>query len=292
MDYFQNTELSPASKALYNSRLRALAYLAKTNDFASLFSNPRTTIIMIRNHLKAQDAYTSQGLNSFVKSLMAYRKYHPNEFPNSEANHTVWNVMLHSTNEKANEYRQNGEPSPTQQAKEGSKLTLEKIEAIRDSLPDDDIRKLLIAFYTMIPPMRADYGEVKLYSFGEEPETANFIFIDDNKAVMNISDYKTAQTNGPVRQVLHSKLHKLLLASRKTNPRPYLFGPYSGIRFSVWANKQLTDLFGVKFTLVLFRHIYLNSLPINRMTVEEKQKTAHLMGQSFNANQQDLYRWM
>jgi hypothetical protein len=221
---------------------------------------------------------------------MAYRKHHPNEFPNSEHSHTVFNTILHNTNDSANEYRQNGEPSPTQQTKDGIKMTLEKIEAIRDRLPDDDIRKLLIAMYTMIPPMRADYGEVKLYSFGEEPETDNFIFRDGRRAVIQIADYKTSKTNGPVRQVLPDNLRKLLDASLRAKPREYLFGPYK--KFSQWANKELSDLFETDFTITMFRHAYINSLPIAQMTVEEKQKIAHLMGQSYNANQQDLYRWV
>lgn len=291
-DYFANIELSHATKALYNSRLRTLAVLAQTTNMVPLFNNPRTTSILIRNHLKAIDSYTHQSMASFMKSLLAYYKYHPQLFDKADANLMAWRVLLRETEEKANEYRMNGDPSPTQEAKGGIHLTLEKIEAVRNRLLQGDIRKLLIGFYTYIPPMRSDYGSVRVYGFGEQPNEPNYILLDEHKAVMSIGEYKMANHVGPVRQVLPDELRKLLIASLKEKPRDYVFGPMTGTQFSVWANKQLTELFDVKFTLTMFRHAYINSLPIQSMSVDQKQKIAYLMGQSYNPNQQDLYRWV
>lgn len=294
MDYFQNTELSEKSKKLYNNKLHNLTLITKISHFPTLFANPRATIISIRDHLKKTDAYTAPTLNAYIKSLMAYRKYHPQEFIGMDNNqHTVWNVMLRTTNEQANDHRERNEIAPSQQLKGGSALTMKDIIAVRDRLPDNDIRKLLIAFYTMIPPMRADYGKVKIIHFGETIDEPNVIVMNDRQAVMRISEFKTAKQVGPVKQVLPDPLRRLLQVSLEANPRNYLFGPYStGDYFSSWANKKLTELFGVSFTLTMFRHIYINDLSIEEMTVEDRKHIAYLMGQTFNVNEQDLYRWI
>jgi hypothetical protein len=292
MDFFANTELSKATKELYNGRLRIIAGLTKTNNFRMLFTSPRKTIILIRSYLQDRDSYTSNNLASFIKSLMAYRKYHPAEFDGTDEAHNTWNVLLHQTSNQANDYREKGEVAPTQKNKEGSSLTMNDLQRKFEMLRDTDEEKLLMGFYMLIPPMRGDYGKVEVLRFGETPSGNNFIYLDNEKAVMQIGDYKTSKTNGAVRQVLPATLRNLLQQSLKVNPRKYVFGPYEDRYYSRWANKKLTELFGVPFTLVFFRHIYLNSLDMNQLTVEEKKKIAYLMGQTFNPNQQDLYRWV
>lgn len=292
MDYFENTELSEKSKKLYNNKLHNLTLITKTNHFPSLFANPRATIMSIREHLKKIDSYTAPTLNAYIKALMAYRKYHSQEFIGMDTNHhTIWNVMLKTTHEQANDHRERNEIAPSQLLKGGSALTINDIITVRDRLPDNDIRKLLIAFYTMIPPMRADYGNVKIIVFGETIDEPNVIVMNDKQAVMRISEFKTAKQVGPVKQVLPAQLRRLLEVSLKANPRSYVFGPFTkGDYFSSWANKKLSELFDVPFTLTMFRHAYINNLQIDRITVEDRKHIAYLMGQSFNATEQDLYR--
>lgn len=291
-DYFAHTSLSAPSKALYNGRLQRLKGIIPSKSFAEMFATPRQTVIQIRRFLQDHEVYTAPSFESYIKSLMAYRKYHPEEFPNTEQVHSVWNVLLKEVNRRGNEYREQGQMAPTQREKEGNKLTMGDLKKVMDSLDDGDERKLLLAMYVMIPPMRADYGEVEILPFGHVPTTRNFIYLSSERAVMQIGDHKIASTLGPIREVLPDSLQRVLYTSIRTNPRAYLFGPYSGTRFSMWANKQLTKLLEVPFTLTMFRHIYISNLPIHEMTVEEKKQIAYLMGQTFNPNQQDLYRWI
>lgn len=294
-DYFVNAPLKDSSKAFYNSRLTTLANAARTSNFAALFQNPHTTIATIRNYLKSTGHDTVSGLHGFLKSLLAYRRYHPDEFQNTDELYLQWMTIFTRLYNQYTEYRQNNEPSPTQQNKSGHSMTLEEINQYRDGLPDTEPVKLLIAMYTMIPPMRADYGEVEVLDFESIPTAQNYILLSPSRAIMVINDYKTAATNGPVRQVLPDTLRMLIARSIARNPRRYLFQTsrgtaYSRARYSQWANKQLTDLFDREFTVTLFRHIYINSLRPDEMTVLERRRIAHLMGH--NQEQQDLYRWV
>lgn len=294
-DYFENTPLKPTSKAFYNSRLTTLAHHAGTQNFSALFADPHTSTKTIRDYLKSVGHDTVTGFHGFVKSLLAYRKYHPTEFVGVDDKYEMWMNLLGRLYNQATEYRQLNEPSITQRLKNGHEMTMVEIIAFRDQLPDSDPVKLLLAFYTMIPPMRADYGSVELLDFDSVPTSQNYIFINPSCAVMNISDHKTASTMGPIRSVLPDPLRMLLLKTLSRDPRKWLFQtarktPYSRARFSQWANKHLSELFGREFTLTLFRHIFLSGLKMDELTVQERDRIAYQMGH--NRAQQDLYRWV
>lgn len=296
MDYFQGVEdLSAGSKAFYNNRLNLLAQEAKTTDLRTLYAQPEHTIRIIRNYLTRSDSYTAASLNSFIKALMSYRRHHLELFSETVNHQVMWNKLIHATHDQANAYREENKPSPSQQQKTGIHLTMEEIEKIRDGLDIHDPARLLIAFYTMIPPLRADLGECEVLAFGDVPTSHNYVFLDGNRAVMNIGDYKLASVNGPIRAVLPEPLRMLLSASLAHQPRKYLFErtkgtPYTRALFSPWANKTLSRVFGCEFTLTLFRHIYISSLPKKQMTIKELERVAYLMGHS--RDQQELYRWV
>jgi hypothetical protein len=294
-DYFENTPLKPSSKAFYNSRLTVLAHAAKTQNFSALFINPTVTVNIIRDYLKSSGHDTVTGFHGFVKSLLAYRKYHPAEFQGTDDMYPKWMELLGRLYGQATEYREMNEPSITQKNKSGHEMTMEEIIGYRDNLSNADPIKLLIAFYTMIPPVRADYGEVEILDFDSVPTSRNYIFVGPSRAVMNIGDHKTADSMGPIRSVLPDPLRMLLAKSIALNPRKWLFQttrktPYTRARFSQWANKHLSELFDREFTLTLFRHIYLSGLKMDELTVQERERIAYQMGH--NRTQQDLYRWV
>jgi hypothetical protein len=236
---------------------------------------------------------TPNVLNNHITALMAYRKYNPQLCLPDARIYATWKHILDLSYSAISDHLKKNEPSRTQQLKDGIEMTMEEILTIRDSIPNGS-SKLLLAFYTMIPPVRADYGMVEIiHSPTERPSTPNYILIHDDQAFMRLTDFKTSATYKEIAYQLPPALYELLVSSLRDNPRHYLFQnslsyPYTRHTFSSWANQTLSSLFGKAFTLTMFRHIYLSSLSAN-MTVEEREEIAKKMGHSLTL--QMCYVW-
>jgi len=296
VDYFTRSTLTKASRTKYNRTLqRWVDVFGKETPVEPpyIYANPHESVKKLRDWLMTIGSDTPNVLNNHITALMAYRKYNPQLCHPDARTYAVWKRILELSYTAISDHLKKNEPSRTQQLKDGIDMTMEEIVAIRDSLPLG-ISKLLLAFYTMIPPVRADYGMVQiLYSHRERPSTANYIIIEDGQAFMRLTDFKTSSTYREIAYPLPQPLYELLLLSLQDNPRNYLFqntlsGPYTRQAFSSWANQTLSSLFGKAFTLTMFRHIFLSSLSTS-ITVEEREDIAKKMGHSLTL--QMCYVW-
>lgn len=294
MDYFSETTLSDATKALYNSRLRTIAREFGDN-FVLFYSTPEDSLLALRNYLRTIQSDTPSSLNSFVKSLISYKKYHYDDFPVDErVAHIWWAVMKQSHNVQM-EYRMENKPSSTQADKAGVDLTYEDVCRMRDELQDDDIRKLLIAFYTMIPPVRADYYATRIIPYGVVCAEPNFLYYSPKLSCIKIGEHKMSTKHGSIETVLTAELNKLLTESLRSHPRAFLFvnknnEPFTRASFVPWAREQLMSVFGKEFTLTMFRHLYISWAMKQGKTERELDHIAECMGHTRMT--QSAYRWM
>lgn len=296
VDYFFRSTLSHQTKLKYNRTLqRWIDIFGKEIPIEPhfIYANPHESVKRLRDWLMTTGSDTPNVLNNYITALMAYRKYNPQLCHPDARTYAVWKRILELSYSAISDHLKKNEPSRTQQLKDGIEMTMEDIVAFRDSLPLG-ASKLLLAFYTMIPPVRADYGMVQiLYSPSERPSTANYIIIHDGQAFMRLTDFKTSSTYKEIAYSLPQPLYELLVQSLLDNPRHYLFqntlsGPYNRHTFSSWANQTLSSLFGKAFTLTMFRHIFLSSLSTD-LTVEEREDIAKKMGHSLTL--QMCYVW-
>jgi hypothetical protein len=293
MDYFPQTDLRPSTKQLYNRQLqRWLALYPEGTAPCVIYNNPYEAIQRLRRHLQTTDSDKKSVLHRFITTILGYRKYHPSQCSVNWTIYTQWKKALDLSFAEISQYRQQNQPAPSQQEKEGIHMTMKEIEEIRDSLPNS-LTRLLIAFYTLIPPVRADYGMVHLCDFGETPLTPNFIYTNDEMSCMKLTDFKTSEKYKEIVQRLPERLHRWLRESLQEHPRAFLFvnrynQPFTRPHFSAWANEKLSSIFSKTFTLTLFRHIFLSELPKD-ITVEERQRISQLMGHSIAV--QLTYQW-
>jgi len=206
----------------------------------------------------------------------------------------LWFTIL-SDNEKDILIRRGkNKPTELQEARGGHKLTLHDLVNKRDQ-PDIDISsKLLLAIYTMIPPVRADYYATQIIKDDETPETDNYIILKNGYAELVIRKYKTSRKHGEIRHPkLPNELYALILKSLQEHPRKYLFEknekPYTPNGFCKWSSATLEKLFDVEITLTMIRHIYISSLDLAKMTVDEKKNIGKLMGHTIGI--QAEYEW-
>jgi hypothetical protein len=267
------------------------------NTVLYIFLHPNFSFVTLRKYLAKNNTDTAPTLNSYAKAIISVYEHNPVMFSNIEKNITSkaecrWKEIRQTTYEWANQYRIEQKPSPTQSLKSGSSLLFNDIVKIRDNLEDDSIDKLLLGFYTYIPPVRADFFATQLLNFGETPTYPNYIFYNTERSHLVITDYKTSPMYKSIEYDLPSELHKLLLLSLSKYPRTFLFCNndkcFTRKTFSEWATKRLTTLFKKEFTLTMFRHIYISNLGQNT-SAEQLIEISKKMGHSIT--QQMLYKW-
>jgi hypothetical protein len=300
MDFFRNTHLAPATATAYNNKVNKwISLMTPHNDtLLYIFFRPNFSVVTLREFLSKNNKDTATTLNSYIKAILSAAEHNPEifdcvdkqEYTKSE---NRWKELRQKTYEYANQYRLEQKPSPSQALKSGSSLIFSDIVKVRDELEDGSIDKLLLSFYTYIPPVRADFFATQILNFGEVPSYPNYILYNSDKSYLTLTDFKTAPIYKSIEYNLPSELHRQLQLSLTNNPRTFLFPNKDGKcfnrkTFSEWATKRLTSLFKKEFTLTMFRHIYISTLDLNT-PVEQLLEISRKMGHSIT--QQMLYKW-
>jgi hypothetical protein len=300
MNFFTNTHLSEKTYKPYNSKLNKWISLMPSdkNNILSIFANPNSSIVTLRTFLAENNVDTFVTLHSYLKAILSCVEHNPSIFnvlppEKYKKSHDRLKEIMSFAFQQSTQYRMEQKPSPTQALKAGSSLSFSELEKIRDELDDKSIVKLLIAFYTYVPPVRADHYATEILNFGEIPSQPNYIFFSNSKAYLKITDFKTSNVYKSIDYELPSELHRLLSISLLEYPRKYLFvthhnKPFTRDSFVKWASRKLEEVFKKEFTLTMFRHIFISNLDTNS-SPEILFDISRKMGHSIT--QQMLYRW-
>lgn len=306
IQYIINSSLSESSEKKHNTFLNKWVDLSPTKNILYIVLFPAHSLQLLEKYLKQKDidspmeknkAYSKTNLHSYISAVLAVFKHasqYVNDIPEMFVFHRIWLGILSDNEKDILARRGQNKPTLLQEAREGHKLTLQDIINKREENDIDIISKLLLALYTMIPPVRADYYATHIIKDGEVPETDNYIVLKNNSAELVIRKYKTSRKHGEIRHpVLPNELYTLILESLKQYPRKYLFEKngksYTPNSFCKWSSFTLEKLFGVELTLTMIRHIYISSLDLSKMTVEEKKNIGKLMGHTLGI--QAEYEW-
>ena len=300
MDFFKNTQLKSNTAKTYNTYLNTWLSLLPSDqaNLTYVYTHPNYSVITLRKHLKTKQQDNPRTVNAYMKPVMTAIRANRSItmdvtdelFQKCE---TRWKEMMNYTYQRAFEYRINQQPSPGQALKSGSLLKLEDLIQARDALPDGSINKLLIGFYTHLPPVRADYYATQILPFGETPTSPNYIFHDSNHSHSVITEFKTSKLYNEITNDLPPELHRQLILSLQLQPRKYLFvnkhgNPFTRNGFTQWAITRLFQICKKGLTLTMLRHIYISSLDLNSPPVELIE-IGRKMGH--HITQQMLYKW-
>jgi hypothetical protein len=178
-------------------------------------------------------------------------------------------------------------------------LSWDQIVSLRTKISDSDrygLYHLLISLYTCVPPLRDDYGLVKLVpSFKDTNKEDNFYVIDTNMFYFN--HYKTVSKYKPFNFIVPRKLQEVILGSLKRNPRSYLITKNYNFSDVPYKDGKLTNIIPKIFkidhnnglTINDFRHsfeTYIGEYNID-FSLAEKRQINRIMGH--NSDQRDFY---
>jgi hypothetical protein len=298
MDFFKNTSLAPSSITLLNRKLNEwLTFFPPSQQNITnllMFPENSNNILVERVENKS-----NTNLHNFYTAINCLIN-HSTEFISHIPSQTLselkkqWSKIRTDNQKPINERRMENLPTELQLQKGGTYLKYEDIIKKRDSLPYGSTEKLLLAFYTYIPPVRADYFATEIISFKQKPSQANYIRrITPMHSVMTLTDFKTKHKYEKITNILPEELNNELVKSLENNPRKYLFvnqtgQPFTRNSFTVWSKRILTRLFKTEMTLNHLRHLFINTLDMN-MKPAELKLISDKMGHCLTT--QRLYKW-
>jgi hypothetical protein len=301
LNLFQKTHLKPITYEAYNRKLRLWLSLLPTEQQSIVFiyTTPNYSIVILRRHLVQIQSDTAVTLNSYIKAIMAAQIANPSLFltispEKMAACDERWRDLRQSTYNQAFAYRLEAQPSPLQSLHSGVSITFQDVIAKREELSDGSIHKLLLGFYSHIPPVRADYYATQILSFDETPTSPNYIQHSHKESYLVITDFKTSKIYKQITHTLPIQLHSQLTQSLALYPRNYLFlnrfhRPFNRYTFSHWANQQLEIIFNKSLTLTMLRHLFISAIDFNNSTPAQLEAIGKSMGH--RVEQQFLYKW-
>jgi len=297
----QDPALSDNSKHTYAQRLMAMS--AKLGQpISDLAMQPMTIIPWIKKQYP--EVATQKSVVTAV--LPALRRMPAMQQQHRQAL-AIWLQASKELEAQQQARLKGNEPSARQQR---GYVDFKEVIKVRTSLAKGSRQRLLLAFYTMIPPLRCDLNRVALLQCPATAATTsqddvdtlkenNFLCLPADRtkpAILVLRELKTANSAGIWRRTLPMKLTQELWTSVQAEPpRRWLFTtmsgvPYTAKNFSKWCCSVLQKLFGRPLTLTLLRHSYLNSMDWNKLTIAAREDLAAAMCHSTET--QETYRWI
>lgn len=159
---------------------------------------------------------------------------------------------------------------------------------------------LLLSMYTLMEPMRSDFGNLKVYLEDHQPYLGttdeNYIVLSSypGKSRIILNEFKTKKRYGTFSRPIPDELVRIIVRSLELNPREYVFvndagEPYTKKNsYTKFTNRILERLFQKKFTISLLRHSFISGIDFNQATpgqlMQYSKNMMHSMGM------QQLYR--
>lgn len=300
MNFFTDINIAQKSIKTYNYCLNNwISLLPPPHNLSYLVTDYNNSITLLHKHLTERGTCTPTNLHIHYTSIISVITHSPSYFSDIPPNivnsvKEKYKQLRHENSSDINQRRSTNKPTEIQLQKSGTYLKYDDIITKRDSLPDGDIHKLLLGFYTYIPPVRADYFATEIIKHGETPSEPNYITIYDKyTSKLVITDFKTKKRYGSIEHNLPLELHRQLFISLHKHPRRYLFvnrydKPFTRPAFSQWAHEKLTALFQKELTLTIIRHLFVSTLDFN-MSADKLKRIGDKMGHSLGL--QKTYQW-
>jgi hypothetical protein len=285
-DYLLKTNLSPLTKQNYIDRIHQLEKLLD-HSILDIIKNAENSIMVIR---KTYPLDTTRKM--YITVIMSLFRHVPHLKEQYNKAFMIWSSAFKDHDKAIEEKYKMNEPSEKQKA---GYVAYDEIKEKRFTLPKGSIDRLILAFYTDIYPLRADFNRVRLYKTVPESHEPNYIHMRKAGACkLYLNEYKTYAKHGTFEKELPATLCQEIYDSLEENPRDWLFinankEPFDlSNSFIHYINNRLKRIFGKPLTISLIRHSFISTLDFNKLTIAEKEIIAKEMTHTIRL--QDQYR--
>lgn len=285
---FRNKELSETSKKQYSIKIpQWISYLNGVKTLSNLIENPHESLKCLEATDKIKHSPSNHHI--YISSVVAFIKHIIKDTTQLKRWKEVEKLNWQSLAERYDENK----PSELQRDKA---MSFDEINKIRQELEVGSFERLLLSFYTLIEPIRADYYATEILTSSTAiSKEENFIMLTASTAQLVVKDFKTKHKYDKIENTISDELRKELEESLKKYPRDYLFvmedktSPFTRKLFSNWACRTLSSVLKQPMTLTALRHIYITQKIQARTSAAELVKIANKMGHSRDI--QRIYEW-
>lgn len=292
----QGSSLSKNSKIHYIRHLKKLVELSN-KPLADIIQDPSGSVAMI-NGFEGSTA-TKKAMIAGVCALLKYDKELAAEYSSVI---TKWSVAMKSVNKIERDRVSSMQPSERELANWVDWKAVVAREKQLSKLEYGSDRHLILALYTLIEPVRCDFGNVELY-IGDKPDREslnergiNYMRLSKKKgkSYLVLNKYKTCKKYGCYSRYLPDSLVNIIIANLEINPRRYLIVSTTGHpyekrnSYTKYANSVLAGVFGKNITVSLLRHSYISNLDFNELTPKDLERISKNMQHS--VGMQQMYR--
>jgi hypothetical protein len=287
-------------KQFVSKLVQWVSYIDGDKTLSNLITNPEESLDILKGVETIKQ--TSTNYHLYLSAVVCYTK---NVLTGSKFMMGVKSGGLVSMTDTCNRWRELLKENwvPIQDHYDSNEPTEKQKDMV---VPFDDLIKaleklkkgspehLLLAFYTKVPPVRAEYFEMKLiFEDDKIPEEGNYIIMKEGKLV--IHDFKANRTCPTIETIISDEVMGWVRESLMKKSRKYLFvtpnenKPYGRTQFSNWACRTLKYIFNKPMNLTVLRHIYITHMIAIKTPVSELKQLAKNMGHSRTA--QRMYDW-
>lgn len=295
-DQIKNTKLfQESTKAVYIDKLKTVQneFFDEKKSLYYVMTHPqefKEALLKYKSKHSLADRTTTQ----YIAIIISLFMHNTNMLEEHNDKFKMYKTIKKDMSEEIEDQVLSNKPT-IKQAK--GLITLNDIIETRDKLDKGSDDRLLLSLYTMIPPLRSNFDNVKILNKDSNDNKNNYIVLTEDKNQLILNRYKTAPTYDKIIINLPDDLVSEINESLKQKPRDYLFvehgnKPYTKANsWNAWANRRLKKLFNTDFSLTMFRHIYLSNkdLKLNEKTLKERKKISDIMGHSLDT--QSKYIW-
>jgi hypothetical protein len=282
--------LKEISKDHYIMRLQKLASITNIS-IDKLIMNPTKIIPIIKS--QNNEAQTQRATINAILSVFKHDSNLKCKFPKA---YTKWKEFFEVIDIQVQKRYDNNQPS---QRQKDAYMSWENVIKKRDELDHESQAYLILMLYTAIPPLRADFGNVRIINNephnDEELHKGNFIVVKSKYIRLVLNDFKTQGSSKQYNKILPRDLENTIRASLVKQPRTHLIvSTRNGLPYTrdntyiVYVGRLLEKVLGKNISISMLRHIYVNSLDYNTMTTGEKKDISSSMLHSVETN--DRYR--
>jgi hypothetical protein len=285
---FRNKELGDTSKKQYSIKIpQWISYLSGQKTLNNLIDNPQESLKCLEQTTKIKHSPSNHHI--YISSVVAFIKY----ILKNKDLMKKWKEIEQTNWKPIAEHYEENKPTELQSNKI---MSFEEINTIRQSLEKGSLERLLLSFYTLIEPIRADYYATEiLTSIATESTEENYIILTSTTSKLVVKDFKTKQKYDKIENTLSDELRNELEESLKKYPRKYLFvmedkqSPFTRKLFSNWACRTLTRVLKQPMTLTVLRHVYITKKIQDKTPAKDLINIAKKMGHT--RDMQRVYEW-
>ena len=287
-----DADLSQTTKDQYMRNLSVLQKLSDRRPLEDLIKYPRAA------YARIETAYSNnQTKKAMVSAIKGLFKHVPGLKETYPAALEDWNVKFKALDKLIFDQVASAQPSDRERENwvPWNDVVAKERELAQTRYASSE--HLMLAMYTLIEPLRADFGVLKIVEKMPPATegTGNYLVMQPNGiGHLILNSYKTSKKYGRFEREIPDALMNVVRASLSNQPRAYLFvdehdKPYikknSYIRY---ANRIFAKIFGKNFTIRLLRHAFVSNLNFNAST------PATLIGHSkmmlHSVGMQQMYR--